>query len=244
MPFRMKQPLRWTLVRLVPILVVLGPAVAGAQTPPATPPKPAAPAHAKPAPAKPAPVVKPKPGAPHTRPHGPAKPAPKPVPAAVPVPAPAAESEPEKPAEPTKGSATGAPLPRFAALRSDEVNLRTGPGTRYPIEWLYKRRDLPVQIEREFEAWRLIRDHEGVKGWVNQAVLVPRRTGVVIGGEHVLRSAARDDASPVARLKPGVILRLRTCEAAADWCQASIQDYRGWIKRADIWGTFPGEAIQ
>ena len=132
-------------------------------------------------------------------------------------------------------------------MRSDEVNLRTGPGTRYPIEWVYKRRDLPVQIEREFEIWRLVRDQEGVKGWVHQATLAPRRTAVVLGPgeqEHVLRRDPSDDAGPVARLKPGVIVRLRSCEAASPWCQAQAGDYRGWMKRADLWGVSPDEAIQ
>ena len=41
------------------------------------------------------------------------------------------------------------PLPRFVSLKSAEVNLRTGPGTRYPIEWVYKRRALPVEIIAE-----------------------------------------------------------------------------------------------
>ncbi len=99
------------------------------------------------------------------------------------------------PAAPVKGSNTGLPLPRFASLKTDEVNLRTGPGLRYPIEWVYKRRDLPVQIEREFEVWRLISDQEGVKGWVHQATLVGRRTFVVTGGEHTIRTAASEQPS-------------------------------------------------
>lgn len=167
-------------------------------------------------------------------------PAPAPAPPQAPTPAPEADKDPE----PTKGSNTGSPLPRYAALRSDEVNLRTGPGTRYPIDWVYKRRDLPVLIEREFDAWRLVRDPEGVKGWVNQATLAPRRTGVVVGGEQVLRGDPKVDAAAVARLKAGVIVRLRSCEATSDWCQASVQDYRGWVRRTDVWGVFPGEAIQ
>ena len=122
--------------------------------------------------------------------------------------------------------------------------MRLGPGKRYPIEWVYKRRDLPMQIEREFEEWRLVRDQENTKGWVHQATLGPRRMGIVIGGEQALRSEPRDDASPVARLKPGVIVRLRTCEAASDWCQATSQDYRGWMKRSEVWGLLPGEGIQ
>ena len=74
--------------------------------------------------------------------------------------------------------------------------MRTGPGTRYPIDWVYKRRDLPVLIEREFEIWRLVRDPEGVKGWVNQATLAPRRTGVVVGGERALRGMHRRPPPP------------------------------------------------
>jgi SH3-like domain-containing protein len=160
----------------------------------------------------------------------------------------------EKEAEPSKGSSTGSPLPRFATLRSDDVNLRSGPGTRYPIDWVYKRRDLPVVIEREFDMWRLVRDPEGVKGWVNQATLAPRRSGVVtasgqaggaqMGGAQTMRSDPSDTAGAVAVLKPGVIVRLRSCEATSDWCQVSVQDYRGWLRRTQFWGTLPGEAVQ
>ena len=183
------------------------------------------------------PVVRPRPAARHA---ALAVTAP-PTPAATPDPAP------EQPAEPAKGANTGLPLPRFAALRSDEVNLRSGPGARYPIEWVYKRRDLPVKIEREFEVWRLVQDQEGVKGWVNQATLAPRRTAAVLGAagtERMLRRDAQDAASPVARLKPGVIVRLRSCEAKSDWCQAQIGDYHGWIKRTELWGVSPDEVIQ
>jgi SH3-like domain-containing protein len=183
------------------------------------------------------PVIRPRPAARHAAPAAKVPPAPAVTPAPVP----------EQPAEPGKGANSGLPLPRFAALRSDEVNLRSGPGTRYPIEWVYKRRDLPVKIEREFEIWRLVQDQEGVKGWVNQATLAPRRTAAVLGAagtEHALRRDAQDGASPVARLKPGVIVRLRSCEAKSDWCQAQVGDYHGWIRRTELWGVSPDEVIQ
>ena len=246
-PAPMPALLRRTLL-LALLACATAPTHAAAQTatqPPATP-KPATP---HPTPAKPKPAAKPapKPAAklPTIRPKpGPAQ-KPVPHPAAAPTPAPAPEPPPP---EPTKGSVTGNPLPRFAALRTDDVNMRTGPGTRYPIDWVYKRRDLPVLIEREFEVWRLVRDAEGIKGWVHGATLVGRRTAVVAEtpthAEAVLRNDGKDTATPVARLKPGVILRLRSCEATSDWCQAQIGDYRGWIRRADIWGLLPGEAIQ
>lgn len=145
--------------------------------------------------------------------------------------------------EPGKGSVTQLPIPRFAALKSDEVNLRTGPGQRYPVEWIYKRRDLPVQIEREFDVWRLVRDPEGVKGWVHQATLTGRRTFIVTGGEHAIRRSASDDATIVARLKPGVVGVLRKCVATTAWCQVQVGEHRGWLKRTEFWGALPNETV-
>jgi SH3-like domain-containing protein len=167
--------------------------------------------------------------------------------AVTPPPAPK-EPEPqaaaEKPPEPPKGTATGLPLPRFAALRSDEVNMRAGPGTRYPIDWVYKRRDLPVQIEREFEVWRLVSDPTGTKGWVHQATLTGRRSFIVTGAApRTLLRQADDKAPPVAELKPGVVGHIRSCDAASAWCQVQVGDYRGFLKRDEFWGAQPGEAV-
>ncbi len=198
----------------------------------------------KPPPAKhkPTPVVQPH-GATHPK-KPPAKPTaapPPPAPSVVPVPAPTEPAKPE--ADNTKGSNTGLPLPRFAALRSDEVNLRAGPGTRYPIEWIYQRRELPVEILREFEVWRLVQDPEGTKGWVHQATLTGRRSFIVTATEATLRREAQDGASPVAILKAGVIGHIRSCQASSDWCQVQTGDYRGYLKRSQFWGTLPGEAF-
>ena len=213
---------------------------------------PARPAPPKPAPAKPTPVVQP-PANVHAQkpPVTSAKPAVKPAapsagtaaaPPAAPVVTPAPPPEPEKPAEPSKG-ASGAMLPRWASLRSDEVNLRSGPGTRYPVQWVYRRRDLPVEIQREYEAWRLIADQDGVKGWVNSATLVPRRSFAVIGKDRTLRKSPADDAAAVAILKIGVVGRIRACEAGRNWCELQTGSYRGWLKREEFFGANPGEAI-
>jgi SH3-like domain-containing protein len=154
----------------------------------------------------------------------------------------AAQTPPAK-FDPGKGTVTGRPLPRWASLRSDEVNLRRGPGTRYPIDWEYHRRDLPVQIEREFEEWRLVQDQDGVKGWVHEATLSDRRGFIVTGTERVLRDDASDTGAAVALLKPGVVGRIRRCEANSAWCEVQVTDYRGWLKRDEFWGTSPGEAV-
>jgi len=155
----------------------------------------------------------------------------------------AAPAVPVRAADPAKGTVTGLPIPRFAALRADEVNMRAGPGTRYPVEWVYKRRNLPVEILREFEVWRLVRDPDGVQGWVHTAVLTGRRSFVVRGEEQVMRRSAEPEAAAVARLKGGVVGRVRGCEANAGWCEVQVGDYRGYLPRAAFWGTYQDEAV-
>jgi SH3-like domain-containing protein len=192
---------------------------------------------------KPPPVVQPR-GATHARKPPPKPPTTAPSPTApAPPPTPVPVEPPKAAAPEPRGSVTNLPLPRFAALRSDEVNLRAGPGTRYPIEWVYKRRELPVEIKREFEVWRLVQDPDGIKGWVHQATLTGRRSFIVTGGDATLRRDAQDSAAPVAILKPGVVGHIRTCPVTSNWCQVQTGDYRGFLKRSEFWGTLPSEVV-
>ncbi len=152
---------------------------------------------------------------------------------------------PIKPAIPAdQGTVTGLHLPRYASLKTGDVNMRSGPGSRYPVIWTYKRFELPVRIEREFDVWRLVEDMDGIKGWMHQATLTGRRTFVITGTDaRTIRAEASDSAAAVAILKPGVVGRVRSCDANAAWCQVQVGDYRGWLARADFWGTDAGEVV-
>jgi SH3-like domain-containing protein len=160
-----------------------------------------------------------------------APPVPRPVPVA-PVP-PAAKDTGEPPPK----------IPRFAALKTDETNMRKGPGQRYPIEWVYQRHDLPVEVEREYDVWRYVRDPDGVEGWVHQVTLSDRRTFVIQGKDAMLRSDAKDTASAVALLKVGVIGRLRQCDEGSQWCQVQVAGYKGYLRRDQFWGLLPDEVL-
>ncbi|MDR3425387.1 MAG: SH3 domain-containing protein [Alphaproteobacteria bacterium] len=133
------------------------------------------------------------------------------------------------------------PLPRFATLRSGEVNMRTGPGMRYPIEWVYTRRGLPVEITAEYDIWRRVRDPEGTQGWVNKTELTGLRGAIVTGGAHDLRES-RDDQSPVvAHLEAGAIGQITSC--APDWCKVKFDDVKGYLRKSDFWGAYPKESF-
>ena len=137
---------------------------------------------------------------------------------------------------------TGLKVPRFVSLKSDTVNLRRGPGRQYPILWVYKRKALPLEVIREHDTWRQVRDWEGTKGWVHQATLSGRRTIVVIGRVRTLRSEPAADAAPVARAESGVVGRLLACRGG--WCRVHVSTYRGWLRRSDFWGVYTRERVR
>lgn len=134
------------------------------------------------------------------------------------------------------------PVPRFVTLGPDEVNLRTGPGIRYPIRLVIRKQALPVEVIREFDVWRQVRDKDGDEGWVHKSMLSGRRSVIVTGATQVVLRKPEEGARPVVRLEPGVIAALDKCEAA--WCKISVGGYDGWLKRDVIWGVYPDEEFK
>jgi SH3-like domain-containing protein len=139
-------------------------------------------------------------------------------------------------------ASSGLPLPRFVSTRSDSVNVRSGPGERYPVLWVLRRKGMPVEVTAEYENWRKIRDWEGTEGWVHQALLSGRRVVVVYPAEAVLRIRPDAIARPVARMAAGVTARVESC--SADWCQLQLGQASGWISKQQLWGIYPGEMIK
>ncbi len=148
-------------------------------------------------------------------------------------------------------SGSGLPVPRFVSLKSDRVNMRNGPGTDYPTGWVYRRAGLPLEVVKEFEGWRQVRDAEGATGWVLQSFLSGRRTGLVLPWERkpdksppVVPILASDSTSStvVAQVEAGVIANLQGCDGR--WCRVTIEQYSGYIEQKKLWGVYEGEAIK
>ncbi len=150
---------------------------------------------------------------------------------AKPPPRPAAKPPLAKP----EGTRSGRPLPRFASLRAAEVNVRTGPGVRYPVEWVFKRRSFPIEIVAEFDTWRKVRDWQGTVGWVHRSMLSGRRTVLVTGLVRLLHSEPAAGAKTVARLEPGVVAELLRCEKS--WCEIQAAGHSGWLRKGEFWGA-------
>jgi SH3-like domain-containing protein len=141
-----------------------------------------------------------------------------------------------------EGASSGLPVPRFVSLGADRVNVRTGPGERYPIAWVYVRRSLPVEVIAEFELYRKIRDNEGTEGWVHKRLLSGRRTVLITGTIQPLYRNPDRNAPIVLQAEPGVQARLLKAKSA--WCELEVAGRRGFIERKYLYGVLPNETLE
>ena len=137
--------------------------------------------------------------------------------------------------------ASGNPLPRFISLAAAKAYMRTGPGLQYPVIWVYQRANLPLEVIEEHGAWRQVRDHEGVVGWMHVRLLSGKRSAMIIGaGRRLFKEP--DPLSPVRlTTDSGVIGDVIECKGP--WCLLEIEGTRAWLERRFLWGVYADEDI-
>ena len=135
------------------------------------------------------------------------------------------------------GPVTGLEIPRFVSLKSNEVNLRVGPSTNYPIELMYVTKNLPVEIIDEFDVWRKTKDHKGNIGWLHKSLIQGERfvlTGYKNDNDVDLYN--RPNGNIIGAIKKNNILNLKNC--ILYWCKVSHANINGWILKKNIWGIY------
>jgi SH3-like domain-containing protein len=141
---------------------------------------------------------------------------------------------------------SGLPLPRFVSLKSDDVNVRRGPGQEYEVAFTFVREGLPVEITLEFDNWRKIRDSDGAEGWIFHSLLSGDRTAIVAPwertGQFPMQSTPSGAAVVTAYLEPRVVVDVSECNGT--WCLVSVGGYGGWIGQESLWGVYPGERFE
>jgi SH3-like domain-containing protein len=151
------------------------------------------------------------------------------------------------------GKVSNLPVPRYASLKTDRVNLREGPSKDHRTAWVFQRAGLPVEITAEYETWRRIRDAEGTEGWVLHSLLSGRRTALVMpwakagNGPLPLYDSSDESGRLVAQLQPNVIASVKSCTGG--WCRVTVaqpagRDLAGFMKQDRLWGVYPNEKVE
>ncbi|NNE51910.1 MAG: aspartyl-trna synthetase [Sulfitobacter sp.] len=137
------------------------------------------------------------------------------------------------------GPVTKLPLPRFVSMKASEANVRRGPSLSHRIDWVFKRRDMPLRITAEHGHWRRVEDRDGMGGWIHYSLLSGARTVLVEQDMLALHARPDPDAPVMAALELGVVARLGDC--VPEWCELRSGGYKGWAPKARIWGVGPNE---
>jgi SH3-like domain-containing protein len=138
-----------------------------------------------------------------------------------------------------RGPVTNLPIPRFVSLKASEGNVRRGPSLTHRIDWVFRRRDMPLEITAEYGNWRRVRDRDGQGGWVHYSLLSGTRTVIIDQDMLTIRAFPKNTAPENAVLEAGVVARLGECDP--DWCRLSVDGYRGWAPKTAVWGVAPNE---
>ena len=120
-------------------------------------------------------------------------------------------------------------FPMTASLKQQEVNVRAGPGTRYPILWVFQRQGWPVQLLAKYDNWYKIKDIEGEEGWVYLGMVSRQKTAVVSQGEPVTMHRRADGTRPVFRLGQGVVVNVEDCNELQ--CEVEVRNTTGWVEK-------------
>ena len=122
----------------------------------------------------------------------------------------------------------------FLTLRYNEVNLRQGPSSDYPIKIFYKKKFLPVLIQDQSNNYRKIKDHEDNTGWIHLSQLTKKKAAIVIDNQSIMFSNPTVFSKPIAILKKGRLSKIIKCKD--DWCKTKTDEFKGWVKKESLWG--------
>jgi SH3-like domain-containing protein len=122
----------------------------------------------------------------------------------------------------------------FLSLKKNKVNVRYGPSFDFPVKYIYKKINLPIKQIDKKENWRRIIDLKNNSGWVHHSQLKSSNSIIVLK-DIILFKKPTNFSKPLSKIKRGRVLVVQKCDG--NWCKIKSQNFKGWIKINNIWGT-------
>ena len=138
------------------------------------------------------------------------------------------------------GKETGLKIPRYISVKSNDANIRIGPSKNYPIVLKFIKKNYPLKIIEEYKEWRKVEDFEKNTGWMHKSLISGKRTGMILSDNYKeIRVLNSIDGSAIGSIGKNNIVLINKCKI--NWCSITINDYKGWIKKKNIWGIEKNE---
>ena len=123
---------------------------------------------------------------------------------------------------------------KYLSLKNNIVNVRYGPGLNYPIKYVYKKKYLPVKIIDQKENFRKIIDFKKNSGWIHISQLTKPNSLIILENKILFKKPSKF-SKPIAKLIKGRLLLITKCKY--NWCRVKTDNYKGWIKNKEVWGS-------
>jgi len=123
---------------------------------------------------------------------------------------------------------------KYLSLKKNKVNVRYGPSFDSKIKYIYKKINLPIKQIDKKENFRRIVDLKNNSGWIHVSQL-KKSNSIIILEDKILFKNSSNYSKPIARLEKGRLLVIKKCEK--NWCSVTTDNYSGWIKTDNIWGS-------
>ena len=121
----------------------------------------------------------------------------------------------------------------YLSLKYNKVNVRYGPGIDYPIKFIYKKRNFPVEIVDKKENFRKIEDYKKNSGWIHISQL-KKVNSVIVLKDKIMFKKPTIFSEPIATIKKGRLLIMKKC--IEDWCKIETKGLKGWVDNQNLWG--------
>jgi SH3-like domain-containing protein len=123
----------------------------------------------------------------------------------------------------------------YLILKNNKVNVRYGPGFDYPIKYVYKKKNLPVKVIDKKENFKKIIDFKKNSGWIHTSQLKKGKSFILLKDQIVFAKPTKH-SKPLFKIAKGRLLLIKKCKK--NWCLIKTENYIGWIKSENVWGTF------
>jgi SH3-like domain-containing protein len=122
----------------------------------------------------------------------------------------------------------------FVSITGDAVNVRSGPGTNYPIKMeLFD--GYPLKVVTTQGEWLQVVDFENDEGWVHNSLVTNDNTVIVNGENSVnMRAEPSTQSAVIASVDRGVVLT--TLESRGSWLKVKhATGVIGWMYKPLLW---------
>jgi len=113
------------------------------------------------------------------------------------------------------------------------ANIRSGPGTNYPVLWKIEKY-YPIAVFEKKGAWYHFEDFEKDRGWIHRSLLNKTKTVITRKETCNLRSGPGTNHAIVFTVEKGIPFRV--IKTSGKWLLVEHADGdRGWIHRSLTW---------